>query len=127
MYIDPNTLPFDSEKADYIIITHDHIRHFLSSDINKVSDINTTKISFPWMFERDYTPFPGTSLQFNNISFEFVLMYNSDKFRPSGAPYHPKWSGVGVIVDFGEVRFLDSIEIILNDFFNNIIFIKILL
>ena len=104
VYIDPNSIPDQSEIADYIIITHDHLPHFRASAINMVSDINTTLISHPFIIGRDYTPFPGYSLQFSNISFEFVYMYNIDKFRPSGVLFHPMGSGVGVIVDFGEVR-----------------------
>ena len=104
VYIDPNDILEPSEKADYIIITHDHGPHSIPYEMNKISDINTTIIASPVVFGRDYAVSAGSILQFGNISFEFVSAYNINKFRPTGIPFHPVGWGVGVIVDFGVAR-----------------------
>jgi L-ascorbate metabolism protein UlaG (beta-lactamase superfamily) len=105
VYIDPNSIPSNSEIADFIIITHNHLPHFSNADINKVSSVNTVIISSPQTPGYDYRVYPGDSLDFDNISFEFVPMYNVNKFRPEGELFHPpEDNGVGVIVDFGTAR-----------------------
>jgi L-ascorbate metabolism protein UlaG (beta-lactamase superfamily) len=104
VYIDPNTIPDEYETADYIVITHSHGPHLIRSEISKISDDDTVLISQPSVAGRDFHVTAGDSLDFENVSFEFVYMYNVDKFRPNGLPYHVKGAGVGVIVDFDGVR-----------------------
>ncbi|MHA2363738.1 MAG: MBL fold metallo-hydrolase [Candidatus Hodarchaeales archaeon] len=105
VYIDPNTIPPQSEPADYIIISHNHMPHFNPSEIEKIRTVNTTIITSPQTPGYDFTVAAGQSLEFDNISFEFVPMHNVNKIRPNGNLFHPpEDQGVGVIVDFEGVR-----------------------
>ncbi|MHA2225257.1 MAG: MBL fold metallo-hydrolase [Candidatus Hodarchaeales archaeon] len=113
VYIDPiNVYWTDSphfEVADFIIITHNHAPHYSRSDIPLLSDEETILIKFSIVgstYANDiYSVVPGDRLDFENISFEFVPMYNTNKFRPTGELYHLQNNqSIGVIVDFGTVR-----------------------
>jgi len=116
VYIDPFEIADlnDSfiEPADYVIITHDHGPHFSLPDINKITDADTISIvsripSFRIM--EDYTVYPWDTLEFADVSFEFVPSYNVDKFRESGQLFHPpSFDSVGVIVDFNGTRIYHS-------------------
>ncbi|MHA2269815.1 MAG: MBL fold metallo-hydrolase [Promethearchaeota archaeon] len=104
VYIDPRDIPDQAETADYIIITHDHVPHVSNLDIIRISDGETIIISQPFVSGRDYAVNPYDSLVFSDVSFEFVHMYNINKFRNNGNPFHIKGQGVGVVIDFGVVR-----------------------
>ncbi|MHA2297305.1 MAG: MBL fold metallo-hydrolase [Candidatus Hodarchaeales archaeon] len=99
VYIDPNSIPPMSEIADFIIITHAHTPHHSQAEIDKVSDGNTTIIAYTGGYH--YTVAPNDTLTFDSVSFEFVPMYNVNKYRPSGILFHPpEDQGFGVIVEF---------------------------
>ncbi|MHA1575846.1 MAG: MBL fold metallo-hydrolase [Candidatus Thorarchaeota archaeon] len=112
IYIDPYEIADlnDSfiEPADYIIITHDHTPHFTLSDINAITDTNTTTIvsRIPsYRINEDHTVYPGDTLEFADVSFEFVASYNVNKFRDNGALFHPpSYDYVGVIVELNGTR-----------------------
>ncbi|MFQ5979875.1 MAG: MBL fold metallo-hydrolase [Candidatus Heimdallarchaeota archaeon] len=101
VYIDPYGLTnYDSpflEPADYIIITHGHSPHYSLADIALISGEETVVIDF--MSVRTWD-----TKEFESVSFEFVPMYNINKYRDNGQLYHPPGSGKGVIVEFGSTR-----------------------
>ncbi|MFW9810812.1 MAG: MBL fold metallo-hydrolase [Candidatus Thorarchaeota archaeon] len=113
VYIDPSNIEDKEdpvlETADYIVITHDHSPHFSISDILALSDNETLTISsrIPAGFLRpDYTVYPGDSLDFPDVKFEFVASYNVDKFRPGTTTlFHPPGSdNIGIITEFNGTR-----------------------
>lgn len=106
IYVDPIVIPPSAETADYIIVTHDHLPHYSPGDIAQLSDEETVVITSPQTPSYDVTVKPNDTLTYDSVSFEFVPMYNVNKFRPeSGEPYHPKeLNGVGVILDFGVAK-----------------------
>jgi L-ascorbate metabolism protein UlaG (beta-lactamase superfamily) len=113
VYIDPyNIDEIDDpvlETADYIVITHDHLPHFSYTDILALSDNETITISsrVPAGFLRpDHTVYPGDSLDFGGVSFEFVPSYNTNKYRPGTTTlYHPpSYDHIGVITEFNGTR-----------------------
>lgn len=113
VYIDPHdtdTIEGDPflEPADYIIITHDHTPHFNLPYINAVSGPNTIRIAPRIVAARmreDFTVYPGDTLEFDNVTFDFVPSYNVNKYRDNGQLFHPpSYDSVGVIVDFNRTR-----------------------
>ncbi|MFW9794216.1 MAG: MBL fold metallo-hydrolase [Candidatus Thorarchaeota archaeon] len=113
VYIDPyNIADIDDpvlEPADYIIITHDHSPHYSYSDIQALSDNETVIISsrIPgYTLGPDHIVYPGDSLDFEGVSFEFVPSYNVDKYRPGTTTlFHPPSNDyIGVITEFDDTR-----------------------
>ncbi len=112
VYVDPyNIDDIDDpvlESADYIIITHDHGPHFSLVDINALSDNETILISAPGpaiFFNPDYTVYPGDTLEFDDVTFEFVPAYNVNKYRVGGVLFHPpEFDDIGVITEFNGTR-----------------------
>jgi L-ascorbate metabolism protein UlaG (beta-lactamase superfamily) len=96
------------EPADYIIVTHDHLPHASSPDIAALSDDDTIVIASRnarYSVNEDFVVNPGDTLEFDNVTFEFVHMYNVNKFRPNGHPFHIRGSNsTGVIINFGPAR-----------------------
>ncbi len=101
------------ESADYIVITHAHMTHCSPTDIETLSDSETTLISSqdPTQFhpednkrqiDSDIIVEPGDILELSSVRFEFVPMYN---IKASRTWAHPNGTGdVGVIVQMNGVR-----------------------
>lgn len=112
VYIDPYNLDNVEdpvlETADYIIVTHDHGPHFSLEDVRMLSDNETVTISSrtPATFLRpDFTVYPGDTLEFDDVTLEFVPSYNVNKYRTGGTLFHPpEYDYVGVIVEFNGTR-----------------------
>jgi L-ascorbate metabolism protein UlaG (beta-lactamase superfamily) len=112
VYVDPKDIfLLDDpllEIADYIVITHYHTPHYSPLDIEKLSDEDTILITSKttgMAGEPDHIVYPGDSLAFDDVSFEFTASYNVDKRRPTGDLFHPPTNDdIGVIVDFGVAR-----------------------
>ena len=113
VYIDPYFVDYIDESviepADYIVVTHAHDPHYSMSDISLLSDNDTIIISsrIPAInLHPDHTVFPGESLDFSDVSFEFVPAYNVDKYRPGTTTlFHPpSFDDIGVIVEFNGTR-----------------------
>ena len=112
VYIDPkdvNRKEYDIlEPADYIIITHDHTPHYSPLDMYYLSDDDTvwiTSSSIRNTRDNQITAYPGDTLEYDDVIFEFVPAYNVDKTRPTGELFHPpELQNLGVIVDFDGTR-----------------------
>ncbi len=103
IYIDPYAGDY-SEKADIVLITHDHRDH---CDLNKLSAIRTSKTTIltsePCSEKippnNVVTMSPGESKQINGMTVHAVEAYNLKRFRSPGIPYHPKGTQVGFVLE----------------------------
>jgi len=95
IYIDPFNI-HEKEKADLILITHEHYDHLSLEDINKVYSDNTIIVASEICrnnlgnFKNVKYVKPGDKLKIDDISIEAVYSYNVNKFRSPGKPFHPK-------------------------------------
>jgi L-ascorbate metabolism protein UlaG (beta-lactamase superfamily) len=102
VYIDPYDLPdANLEKADYILVTHEHFDHKDIKSIRKLSDEHTMVVVPTGCIVEGYRTCEleiGVRESFEGISVETVPAYNIDK------PFHPKGSGAGYILEIDGVR-----------------------
>jgi L-ascorbate metabolism protein UlaG (beta-lactamase superfamily) len=94
IYIDPFKIP-GGEKADIILITHDHYDHFDPGSINSIKKPDTLIIA-PESCSSKVPDIravkPGDVVSVKDVEIKAVHAYNI------GKPYHPKGSGVGFVV-----------------------------
>ncbi|HOW13597.1 MBL fold metallo-hydrolase [Methanosarcina sp.] len=128
IYIDPYQIgkePVFDEKADLLLITHEHFDHCSPEDIRKVRKSDTTTL----IPENCSLEFRGDArrvaegdiladgLEIKGVRIEVVPAYNLDK------PYHPRGLGVGYIIELAGLRiyhagdsdFTPEIETIIAD------------
>jgi L-ascorbate metabolism protein UlaG (beta-lactamase superfamily) len=107
IYIDPFNLKEDSEKADFILITHSHYDHCSIADIKKIIK-EGTKILLTADSQSKITRFqipiniqivePNQELAFGDMKIATMPAYNLDN------PAHPKDEGwVGYVVKINGV------------------------
>src|SRR3989338_2627189 len=104
--IDPYNLSTNSEKADYILITHSHYDHCSIKDIQKISKEGTlivipadaqSKIAHVEKVNVEIVE-SGHHLEIGKIKIETIPAYNTDK------DFHPKREGwVGYIIKIEDV------------------------
>ena len=91
-----------SEKADIILVTHNHGDHCSPPKIEKLRKANTVIIAPKDCVKRIGGPVrtlkPEEEIAIDNISIEAVEAYNVKRFKPSGKPWHPKGYGVGYLI-----------------------------
>jgi len=103
VYIDPWKLTAGAEKADVILVTHDHYDHFSKDDIAKLSKADTVVVA-PQPVAQKFdgkvmVVKPGDKLTVGGIHVEVVPAYNPNK------KFHPKASGyVGYIITLNGKR-----------------------
>jgi L-ascorbate metabolism protein UlaG (beta-lactamase superfamily) len=112
-YFDPFRLRhFD--KADVILVSHDHFDHFSVGDIGKISTESTYFVGAAELVGKA-VGFPGEKVfikpwnTYSNDKYGFTVKavpaYNVNKFRAPGVPFHPKEDEkVGFVVDIGGVK-----------------------
>ncbi|MBI2578415.1 MAG: MBL fold metallo-hydrolase [Candidatus Aenigmarchaeota archaeon] len=106
IYIDPFVLPSSPEKADYILVTHDHYDHCDAEKIKQVRKDSTIIISSKAAAEKIQAQVvmkPGDVYK-HGIEVEAVPAYNVDKFRSPDMPFHPKGAGLGFVVEIDGKR-----------------------
>ncbi len=104
IYTDPYKL-MDGKPADIIFVSHAHTDHLSPEDVRKIVAIDTVVIApenckeklQPLNLEDVRTVKQGDQLEVKNIEVMVVPMYNVNKFRSPGVPFHPKGFGVGYI------------------------------
>jgi len=111
--IDPFKIRPIPDKADILLISHEHFDHLSLDDIKKVSSDKTTILTIPAV-KKELSNMkvkevkavkPGDKVAFGDITVEVVPAYNLNKFREPGKPFHPKEDGkVGFILSIGGVR-----------------------
>lgn len=103
VYIDPWKLAPGAEKADVILVTHEHYDHFSKDDIAKISKADTVVVA-PASVTRQLrgntiTVKPGDKVSAAGVPLEVVPAYNPNK------QFHPKSAGhVGYIVTLSGKR-----------------------
>ena len=111
--IDPFKIKAIPEKADILLISHEHFDHLSLDDIKKVTTEKTTIVTIPACKKElsgvkaheIRTVKPGDKVTLGDISVEAVPAYNLNKFREPGKPFHPKEDGkVGFVVSVKGVR-----------------------
>jgi L-ascorbate metabolism protein UlaG (beta-lactamase superfamily) len=111
--IDPFKIRPIPDKADILLISHEHFDHLSLEDIKKVSSEKTTVVTIPAV-KKELSGLkakevkavkPGDKVVLGDISIEVVPAYNLNKFREPGKPFHPKEDGkVGFILSINGVR-----------------------
>jgi L-ascorbate metabolism protein UlaG (beta-lactamase superfamily) len=100
-------LPEKLEKADLILITHDHKDHAKDVTIRRLCTKDTRLIGplrCQKKLEKDMTVITaGQEIAFKDIHVEAVEAYNQKK-SGSGKIWHPKGSGVGYLITVADRR-----------------------
>ncbi len=103
VYIDPWKLSPGAEKADIVLVTHEHRDHFSPDDIAKISRADTIIVAPQSVAAKSNLKIqivkPGDKVTVSGILIEAVPAYNVNK------QFHPKTAGhVGYIVTLGGKR-----------------------
>ncbi|MDO8428177.1 MAG: MBL fold metallo-hydrolase [Candidatus Diapherotrites archaeon] len=109
VYIDPYLTDTRMEKADIVICTHEHFDHYSPEDIFKISKKETILIGPEGVCKKTKDRNAkilrvGETIEVLGIKITGTEMYNIDKFRLPGVPFHPKGLGIGIIVEMDGVK-----------------------
>jgi L-ascorbate metabolism protein UlaG (beta-lactamase superfamily) len=90
------------EKADIILVTHNHGDHCNPPKIKKLSKKDTVVIAPKNCASRIGGNIrsikPEEEIAIDHINIKAVEAYNTKRFKPSGKPWHPKGYGVGYLI-----------------------------
>jgi len=91
-----------SEKADIILVTHNHGDHCSPPKIQKLRKKDTVVVAPGNCASRISGSVksikPGEEITADNVKIKAVEAYNIKRFKPSGKPWHPKGYGVGYLI-----------------------------
>jgi L-ascorbate metabolism protein UlaG (beta-lactamase superfamily) len=91
-----------SEKADIILVTHNHGDHCSPPKIQKLRKKDTIVVAPKNCASRIGGNVriikPGEEIAVGAVRIEAVEAYNIKRFKPSGKPWHPKGYGVGYLI-----------------------------
>jgi L-ascorbate metabolism protein UlaG (beta-lactamase superfamily) len=91
-----------SEKADIILVTHNHGDHCSPPKIQKLRKKDTVIVAPKNCASRIggsvKTIKPGEEIAVDGVTIEAVEAYNIKRCKPSGKPWHPKGYGVGYMI-----------------------------
>ncbi len=94
-----------SEKADIILVTHNHGDHCSPPKIEKLRKANTVVVAPKDCAKRISgnvkTLKPEEEATIDNVTIKAVEAYNIKRFKPSGKPWHPRGYGVGYLIRAG--------------------------
>ncbi|MHA1728902.1 MAG: MBL fold metallo-hydrolase [Promethearchaeota archaeon] len=104
IYFDPYQIPDDAEKADIILVSHDHFDHFEEKSADNIKK-EDTKFVCPKSCKKIISSYnanginPGESIDIEGINVKGVESYTLNK------PFHPKsnkW--LGFIISDGNIK-----------------------
>ncbi len=103
VYIDPWKIAPNAEKADLVLVTHEHHDHFSPDDIARISHADTIIVAPQSVAAKSNLKIhivkPGDKVTLHGVSIEVVPAYNLNK------QFHPQAAGhVGYIVTLGGKR-----------------------
>ena len=86
------------DKADIVVLSHEHFDHLNLDDLNKVSFAGTTIVASPLCrdglkgvkVKETHFLDPGAKVSIDGVEIEAVPAYNVNKFREPGHVFHPK-------------------------------------
>lgn len=91
-----------TEKADVVLVTHNHGDHCSPEKIEKLSKEDTVIIAPKDCVKRIKGNVkaikPGEEITINGIKIAAVEAYNVKRFKSPGKPFHPKGYGVGYVI-----------------------------
>lgn len=114
IYVDPFGIPA-GDKADLILISHEHEDHCSPADIKKIIKPETIIIASQQCKDKlaviaksvshiHYVK-PNENLKIGDLLIETVPAYNINKFRAPGILYHPKEDQkLGFVINFKQGR-----------------------
>ncbi|MGH9354934.1 MAG: MBL fold metallo-hydrolase [Terriglobia bacterium] len=106
IYIDPFRLK-SQDKADLVLLSHDHFDHLSREDLEKVCTPETQIIASPLCKDGlkglhvKKTTFlqAGQKVDVDGVEVKAVPAYNTNKFREPGKAFHPKdQAGLGFVI-----------------------------
>jgi L-ascorbate metabolism protein UlaG (beta-lactamase superfamily) len=110
IYVDPAAMAGDYSglpKADMIFITHEHGDHFDQKALEQITTPRTSVVATPVVasqIKNSIVMKNGEALILEGFEVEAVPAYNLVNFRGDGTPYHPKGTGNGYVITFGDKR-----------------------
>lgn len=91
-----------SEKADIVLVTHNHGDHCSPPKIQSLRKKDTIVIAPKNCASRIggnvRSIKPEEEITIDSMRIEAVEAYNTKRFKPSGKPWHPKGCGVGYLI-----------------------------
>ncbi len=122
LYTDPYKVS-KHDKADIVLISHEHFDHLVAEDLNKVITAETVVVASPLCEEgladvkvkKIHYLRPGGKHSEGAIAIEAVAAYNTNKFREPGKVFHPKGEdrlGFIITMDGTRVYFAGDTDLI---------------
>jgi len=108
IYVDPYVLDPEPDKADLILITHEHFDHCDPQKIAKIQKEETVIVAPGSCISKVRgdvrVASAGKELRVDDVFINMVEAYNVNKFRMADVPFHPKGIGVGYVFEFRGVK-----------------------
>ena len=107
IYIDPYQIKETNDKADIVLITHEHYDHCSPADLKKVVKKGTIVMITPNGVSK-ISGIEGIKIEVVSMNKEYkigdytietVPAYNVNKFRSPGVPFHMKGDVVGYVIN----------------------------
>jgi L-ascorbate metabolism protein UlaG (beta-lactamase superfamily) len=112
IYTDPYKV-VKREKADIVLLSHEHFDHFSQEDLHKVLSPGTSIVASP-LCKDGLKGVKAREIHFldrggkhtvDHVTIEAVAAYNMNKFREPGKPFHPKDAkGLGFLITLDGTR-----------------------
>lgn len=102
IYIDPHVLPQQTEKADIVLVTHEHFDHCNVDNIKRLRGEGTKVLGPPSVMKKLGFGSPmniDKVTSIDGIKITGTDAYNINKFRSPDNPFHPRGLGIGYLIE----------------------------